>query len=130
MNIEGDDIYKTYLQHLHKHINDVSNGIFRPEAERIQHLCSNFGENTEDDILKLKLYKHGKSMVIAQQAVLSSRNCPEDFQMFMSFVSNDDNADDDIKSISGTCSSREWILSTDIRQGLDRQIKLQTWYSN
>ena len=69
-------------------------------------------------------------MVIAQQAVLSSRNCPEDFQMVMSFVSNDDNADDDIKSISGTCSSREWILSIDIRQELNRQVKLQTRYSN
>jgi hypothetical protein len=44
-------------------------------------------------------------MVIAQQAVLSSRNCSKDFQMVMPFVSNDDNADDDIKSISGTCSS-------------------------
>ena len=115
---------------MHEHVNDVSDGIFRPEAERIQHLCSNFGENTEDDILKLKLHKHGKSMVIAQQAVLSSRNCPEDFQMVMSFVSNDDNADDDIKSISGTCSSREWILSIDIRQELNRQVKLQTRYSN
>ena len=50
-------------------------------------------------------------MVIIQQAILSSRNCPEDFQMVMSFVSNDDNADDDIKSISGRCISREWILS-------------------
>ena len=56
-------------------------------------------------------------MVIAQQTVLSSRNCPEDFQMVMPFVSDDDNADDDIKSISSTCSSREWILSIDIRQG-------------
>ena len=44
-------------------------------------------------------------MVIAQQAVLSSRNCPEDFQMVMPFISNDDNADYDIKSISGMCSS-------------------------
>ena len=56
-------------------------------------------------------------MVSAQQAVLSSRNCPENFQIVMAFVSNDDNADDDIKSISGTCSSREWILSVDVRQG-------------
>ena len=106
MNIEGDDIYKTYLQHLHKHINDVSNGIFRPEAERIQHLCPDLGENTENDIFKLKLHKHGKSVIIAQHAVLSGRNCPEDFQMVMPFVSNDDDTDDDIKSISGTCSSR------------------------
>ena len=44
-------------------------------------------------------------MVSAQQAVLSSRNCPEDFQMVMSFISNDNNTDDDIKPISGTCSS-------------------------
>ena len=49
-------------------------------------------------------------MISAQQAVLSSRNCPENFQMVMPFFSNDDNADDDIKSISCTCSSREWIL--------------------
>jgi hypothetical protein len=61
-------------------------------------------------------------MVSAQQAVLSSRNCPEDFQMVMPFVSNDDNADDDIKSISRTCGSRECILSIDIRQGLNKQI--------
>ena len=51
--------------------------------------------------------------MITQQAVLSSRNCPEDFQMVRPFVSN---ADDDIKSISGTCSWRAWILSVNIRQ--------------
>jgi hypothetical protein len=44
-------------------------------------------------------------MVSAQQTVLSRRNRPENFQMVMPFVPNDDNADDDIKSISGTCSS-------------------------
>ena len=118
MKIKRRHIFsKTYLQHLQKHINDVSDGIFRPVVERIRHLCSNLGENTENDIFKLKLHKHGKSMIIAQQAVLSSRNRPEDFQMVMSFVSNDDNADDDIKSISSTCSSRERILSIYIRQG-------------
>jgi hypothetical protein len=69
-------------------------------------------------------------MVSAQQTGFSSRNCPEDFQMIMTFVSNDDNADDNIKSISGSCSSRKWILSIDIRQRLNRQIKLQTRYSN
>ena len=112
MKIERRHIFtKTYFQHLQKHINDVSDGIFRPVVERIRHLCANLGENTENDIFKLKLHKHGKSMVIAQQAVLSSRNCPEDFQMVMPFASDDDNADDDIKSISGACSSWEWILS-------------------
>ena len=50
-------------------------------------------------------------MISVQQAVLSSCDCPEDFQMVMSFVSNDDDTDDDIKSISGTGSSREWILA-------------------
>ena len=69
----------TYLQHLQKHINDVSDGIIGPVAERIQHLCSDLRENTENDIVKLKLHKHGKSMVSAQQAVLSGRNCPKDF---------------------------------------------------
>ena len=105
----GDDIskVKTYLQHLYKHINDVSNRIIGPEAERKRHISSGLRENTENDIFKLKLHDHGKSMVSAQQAVLSSCNRPEDFQMIMPFVSNDDNADDDIKSISGTCSSRE-----------------------
>ena len=49
-------------------------------------------------------------MVSAQQAILSSCDCPENFQMVMLFVSNDDDADNDIKSISGTCSSREWTL--------------------
>ena len=44
-------------------------------------------------------------MVSGQQAVLSSRYCPEDFQVAMPFVSNDDNADDDIEPILGTCSS-------------------------
>ena len=118
MKIERRHILsKTYVQHLQKHINDVSNGILRPAAERKRHLRSDLGENTENDIFKLKLHKHGKSMVIAQQTVLSSRNCPEDFQMVMPFVSKDDNAYDDIKSISGTCSSREWILSIDVRQG-------------
>jgi hypothetical protein len=73
---------KTYLQHLHKHINDVSDGIIRPGAERFRHLCPDLGENSENNIfkLKLKLHKHGKSMVSAQQAVLSSRNCPEVFR--------------------------------------------------
>ena len=56
-------------------------------------------------------------MVGADQTLLSSCNCPENFQMVKPFVSNDDNADDDIKSISCTCSSRECILSIDIRQG-------------
>ena len=58
-------------------------------------------------------------MVSTQQAVLSSGNCPENFQMVMPFLPNDDNADDDINSFSGTCSSRAWILSIDIRQGLN-----------
>jgi hypothetical protein len=62
-------------------------------------------------------------MVSAQQAVLSSRNCPEDFQMVVPFISDDDDADDNIKPISGTCSSRECIIPIDIRQGLNRQIK-------
>ena len=56
-------------------------------------------------------------MVSAQQAVLSSRNCPEGFQMVMPFVSNDNNADNDIKSISGTCSSQAWILFVNIKKG-------------
>ena len=113
---ETRDITKTYLQHLQKHINDVSNGIFRPETKRIQNLPSDLGENTKNDIFKLKLHKHGKSMVSAQQAVLSCRNSPKDFQMVMPFVSNDDNADDDIKSISGTCSSQAWVLSVNVSQ--------------
>ena len=96
---------KTYLQHLHKHINDVSDGIIRPEPERIHHICPNLGKNTENDIFELKLHKHGKGVVSAQQTVLSGRNCPEDVQMVMPFFSNDDDTDDDIKSISGTCSS-------------------------
>ena len=62
-------------------------------------------------------------MVSAQQAVLSSSaNCPEDFQMVMSFVSNDDDTDNNVKSISGTGSSRERILSTAVSQNI--QIKL------
>ena len=108
---------KTYLQHLHKYINDVSDRIVRPEAVQIWRLCSCQGKNAENDIFKLKLHKHGKSMIIAQQAVLSSRNFPEDFQMVMPFISNDDDANDDIKSISSTCSSRAWILSVNVRQG-------------
>ena len=55
-------------------------------------------------------------MVSAQQAVLSGRNGPKNFQMVMPFVSNDDNADDDIKSISGTCSSQAWVLSVNVSQ--------------
>jgi hypothetical protein len=121
---------KTYLQHLHKHINDVSDRIIRPGAKRFRHLCPDLGKNTENDIFKLNFPKHRKSMVSAQQAVLSCRNCPEDFQMVMPFVSNDDDANDDIKSISSTCSSQAWILSIDIRQELNRQIKVQTRYSN
>ena len=45
-----------------------------------------------------------------RQNYSSSRNCPKDFQMVMPFLSNDDNPDDDIKSISSTCSSQAWIL--------------------
>jgi hypothetical protein len=56
----------------------------------------------KNDIFELKLCKHGKSMVIAIQALLSCRNCPEDSQMVVPFVSNDNNADDNIKSISRT----------------------------
>ena len=104
---------------MHKHINDVSNGIIWPVAEHIAHLTPDHGEYTENDIFKLKFHKHGKSMVSAQQALLSSRNCPEDFQMVVSFVSNDDDSDNDIKPISGTSSSMEWILSIDIRQGVE-----------
>ena len=55
----------------------------------------------------MKLHKHGKSMVSARQAVLSRRNGPS---------SNDDNADDDIKPISSTCSSQAWILSVNVSQ--------------
>jgi hypothetical protein len=40
----------------------------------------------------------------------------EDFQMVKTFVPNDDDTDDDIKSISSTCSSRERILSIGVRQ--------------
>ena len=69
-------------------------------------------------------------MVSAQQAVLSGCNCPENSQMVIPFVSNGDNADDDIKSILGTCSSQAWILSVNIRQISNRQIKMQTVYSN
>ena len=58
-------------------------------------------------------------MVSAQKAVLSSRNCPENFQMVMPFLSNDDNADDDIKSISGSCSSQAWILSVSVSEELE-----------
>ena len=64
----------------------------------------------------MKLHKHGKSMVSARQAGLSRRNGPEDFQMVIPFVSNDDNADDDIKPISSTCSSQAWILSVNVSQ--------------
>ena len=39
-------------------------------------------------------------MASARQAVLSRRNGPKDFQMVIPFVSNDDYADDNIKSIS------------------------------
>ena len=60
--------------------------------------------NAKKDIFELKLHKHGMSMVNAQQAVLSSRNFPEDFKVVVPFISKDDNADDDIKPISGTCS--------------------------
>ena len=76
-----------YLQHLHEHINDISDRIIWPEAERIQYICPNPGENTENDIFELKLHKHGKSMVSAQHAVLSSRKFPEYFQMVMPFLS-------------------------------------------
>ena len=93
---------KTYLQHLHKHLNDVSDGIFRPVAVRVEHLTSDFGKNAKNDILKLELCKHGKSMVIAEQAVLSCCYCPEEFQMVLPFVSNDNDAYDNIQSIACT----------------------------
>ena len=96
---------ETNLQHLHKHFNDVSDGILRPETVHAYHLPSNFRENAKNNIFKLKLCKHGKSMVIAEQTVLSCRNCPENFQMVVSFVSNDNDADDNIESISRTPSS-------------------------
>ena len=69
------------------------------------------GEDTENDVFRLKLHKHGKSMVSAQQAALSSRNGPKGFQMVMPFVSNDDNADDDSR-----CSSQAWVLSVNVSQ--------------
>ena len=103
---------------------------FFGQKSNAYNISSDLGENTENNIFKLKLHKHGKSVVIAQQTVLSSRNCPEDFQIVMSFLPNDDNADDDIESISGTCGSQAWILSIDIRQESNRQIKLQTVYWN
>ena len=52
-----DDI--TYLQHLQKNIN-VFDGIIWPAAECIQHICSDLGENTENDIFKLKSINMGR----------------------------------------------------------------------
>ena len=49
-------------------------------------------------------------MVIAEQALLSCRDSPEDFQMVVPFVSKNNNADDNIKSISCTRRSRKSIL--------------------
>ena len=112
-----------------KHINDVPDGIIRPESKRIRYLSSDHGKNTENDIFKLKLHEHGNSsMVSAQQAVLSSGNCPEDIQMVMPFVFNDDDADDDIKTISGTQLSRvNSIRRYQTRADYTDKIKLQTW---
>ena len=108
---EGQDAKsKTYLQHLHKHFNNVSDGILSPIFVRIKYPPSNFGKNCKNDIFELKFWKHGKSMVIAKQALLPCRNCPEDFQMVLPFVSNHNNADDNIKSISCTRRSCKSIL--------------------
>jgi hypothetical protein len=114
---EGQEVKsKTYLQHLNKHFNDVSDGILCPAVVRGYYLPSSYGKNSKNDIFELKLLKHGKSMVIAEQALLSCRNCSEDFQMVVPFVSNNNNADDYIKSISCTRRSCESILFIKVRQ--------------
>ena len=49
----------------------------KPNASNI--FAPTLGKIPKTTSSKLKLHKHGKSMVSAQQAVLSGRNCPEDF---------------------------------------------------
>ena len=61
-------------------------------------------------------------MVIAEQNLLSCRNCPENFQMVEPFISNGNNANDSIKSISCTRRSCESILFTKCQVIVNRQI--------
>ena len=58
-------------------------------------------------------------MVITEQDLLSCRYCPKDFQMVVPFVSNDDNADDNIKTISCTRRSRKSILFRNVRSMIE-----------
>ena len=57
MNIERDDITNLKVK-ITSNICVSIRGIVRSAAERIQQLCSDPGENTENDIFKLKLHKH------------------------------------------------------------------------
>ena len=54
---------------LYDHVT-LSDEILRPVAVHACHLPSDFGENAKTDIFELKLCNYGKSMVIAEQAVL------------------------------------------------------------
>ena len=61
-------------------------------------------------------------MVIAKQNLLSCCNCPENFQVVEPFISNGNNANDSIKSISCTRRSCESILFIKCQAIVNRQI--------
>ena len=62
------------------------------------HLCSDLGEQTENDIFKF--HKHRKGMVRMFNTLFSSVAIAEHFKMVVLFFPKDDNADGDIKFIS------------------------------
>jgi len=103
--------HETYLQHLHKHVDNIPDGVLCPMSICCPHGFSNLGKYTKNYVFELKLCKHGECVVVAIEADLPYGNPPEDFEMFVPFISYDNYADNNIMPISCTGSSRKGILS-------------------
>jgi hypothetical protein len=106
----GSDNGVMHLQHLHEHVDDITDGVPRPKVINIQHRCPNFGKKTKNHIVKLKLGKHGKSVIVTVETMFAGSKFPEDLEMFMSFPSDDNNSDDDIMPFACACDSGKGVL--------------------
>jgi hypothetical protein len=110
-----------HLQHLHEHVDNITNRVPRPEVINLQHRCPNFGEKTQNNIVKLKLGKHVKSVIVTVETMFAGSKFPEDLEMFMSFPSDDNNSKDDIMPFARTCNSGKGVLlSVVVRSGNGR----------
>ena len=100
----------TYLQHLHNHLNDIPRGVLRPVIICLPNGATDLRKDAKSNIFQMKFGQHGKGMISAQQAVLACRNSPENPEMLLPFVSEDNDANDDIVTISRSGSALEGVL--------------------